>query len=63
MGRRLFILTLMVAALLIPGAIYADVAAFPEPYNIGKILTIAVVIVIALTIIITVGMYINKRKK
>ena len=66
MVRRFLVLFGTFVFLLIPAAVFADIAAMPpelEGNTFGKILIIGLVIVIALTIIITVGMYINKRKK
>ena len=66
MVRRFFVLMGTLVSLLIPAAVFADIAAVPpvlEGNTFGKILIIALVMVIALTIVITVGIYINKRKK
>ena len=66
MVKRFAILIGTLISLLIPATVFADIAALPpelEENTFGKILIIGLVIVIALTIVITVGMYINKRKK
>ena len=66
MVKRFAIFIGTLISLLIPATVFADIAALPpelEENTFGKILIIGLVIVIALTIIITVGMYINKRKK
>ena len=65
MVRRFFVLMGTLVSLLIPAAVFADITMPPilERNTFGKILIIALVMVIALTIVITVGIYINKRKK